>query len=230
MMRKMLLVGAAIVMPLGAATFTAIAGPTIAEATSTPIICHPGTPFSLVHYAPPGLSQAGSFSPSPTSTTTTDSQNLNCTSGASGVAHIPAQSLVINSTKCTGTNAPDQGCTAGQYHYDSIGAFANNASTLWTSIPTIQFTINGVPYTFTSNASNAAAGCQSVGEVGFTIHGTITSGPAARVNHVAKYVACLGADTGPGTSGSTTADLGNPNFTGNIQTSTIDNNSKIRIA
>jgi len=228
MIRKMLLIATAVAMPLGATAVTAVAGSTSAGAASVPIVCHPTVPFSLVTYAAPGLSQAGSFSASPTSTVNTGSQNLGC--GSAGPAHINPQSLTTANTQCTGTNTPVVGCSAGMYSYDSIGGFAGNASTLWSSLVTLVYTINGASYTETNSSSNAAAGCLAVGEVGFTIHGTITAGPAARMGHAAKYVACLGADTGGGTSGSTTADLGNPAFTGHIVTSAIDANSKIRIA
>ena len=227
MIRKMLLIASAIAIPLGATAVSTIVGPTIAGATSTPIVCHPTTPFPSVTYAAPGLSNGGSFSSSSTSTATTNHITLNCGSLGSG-AGAP-NNVTTNSTMCTGTNTPVTGCSSGMFNYGNISAFAGGANTLWQAIPTVTWTIGSTTYSMNTNSSNVAAGCQAVGEAGFTVHGVMTV-PSSRAGHAAKEVICFGADSGPGTSGSTTADLGNTSFAGHITSSVIDANSKIRVA
>jgi len=230
MIRKMLLIASAVAMPLGATAVTAIAGPTVAGAASVAIVCHPTAPLASATYAPPGLSVAGVF-PGPASTnTTTSAQVLNCTGGATGPATVAPQSIAAASTACTAVNTPVTGCPGAGFWSNSLGGLAAAGTTLWMGLPTLSFHIGSTAYTMTNSSSNPAAGCIALGELGFTIHGVISAGPAARIGHAAKYVACLGADTGPNTTGSTTADLGAPPAGMLMVTSVIDANSKIRIA
>ena len=228
MIRKMLLIASAVAMPLAATAVTAIAGPTIAGAVSVPIVCHPIAPLGTLTYGAPGLTLGGTLSANPTSTNTTTAQTLHCTGGVSGNGTSPGGSSVTNSTACTGVNLPVPGCALGLFNQGKI-ADAPNVSTLWTHVPTVSWTIGATTYKMTTNSSNLAAGCLSLGEVGFTIHG-IMSAPASVSGHAAKSVICFGADTGPGTSGSTLADFANSTFGGTIATSVLSANSKIRVA
>jgi len=232
MIRKMLLIASAIAIPLGATAVTAIAGPTTAGAVSVPIVCHPTAPLGVVTWAAPGLTLNGTISASPTSSTTTTAQTLNCGAlgAGSAAARTGTNAIVTNSTVCTGPNMPLPGCAFGLFNHSSISGLSGNSSTLWLSLPTISWSIGATSYTMTSNSSNVAAGCIALGEIGFTIHGTITTGPAARLGHTAKYVACFSTDTGPGTTGSMVADYGNPAFAGTIVTTVLSANGKIRVA
>jgi len=232
MIRKILLIASAIAIPLGATAVTAVNGSTSAGAVSVPIVCHPTGTLGVVTWAAPGLTLGGTVSASPTSSTTTTAQTLNCGAlgGGTAAARTGATAIVTSSTVCTGPNLPLPGCAAGLYNHSSISGLAGNSGTLWNSLPTVSWKIGTTNYTMSSSSSNTAAGCIALGEIGFTIHGTITTGPAARMGHAAKYVACFSTDAGPGTTGSFTADLGNPTFGGTIVTAVLSANGKLRVA
>jgi len=220
MIRKMLLIASAIAVPLGATAVSAVAGPSIAGATPLAITCH--ISGVTINFATPGISQGGSFTSSPTSTSTTTASTLACGSAGSGTS--AGNTLVKDNTQCTGTNAPVTGCSVGQYNYDSASAFAGGATTLWTQLPKMKFKINGVTYKSKSTSSSSTF-CTG-GEPGFTIKGKLTS-PAAHANEPAKLTACLGHDTGPGTTGSFAADFNQPGVT--IATVDLASDSKAKI-
>jgi hypothetical protein len=163
--------------------------------------------------------------------TTTSAQTLSCTPGGAGSG--PALSIVTNSTPCTGPGAPAVGCTTPPpqvYNYDSVSGFAGSSTTLWTSIPVFNFKIGAVKYSSTSTSSKGTT-CTSATlgtELGFVIKGKLTK-PAAHAGEATKVVACLGTDTGPGTTGNFAADLGAPGVT--IATASLDSTtSKIKIS
>ena len=225
MIRKMLLIASAVAIPLGATAVTAVAGTSSAGAvTPLAISCTLGNP--VVSFAAPGLSQNGSFTTAPTSTTTTSAQTLKC--GGAGNGTGPGQSIVSNNTACTATNVPVTGCTAPppqMYNYDSVAGFSGTATTLWMQVPVINATINGTNYS-SSSKSSAGIVCAG-GELGFKIKGKLTA-PAAHAGEATKVLVCLGSDTGPGTTGSFTNDFNQPGRT--IATATMANDSKLKIS
>jgi len=222
MTRKILLIASAIIIPLGATAVTVVAEPATAGAAPLAITCH--FTSGVTTFASPGLSLNGSVSASPTSTSTTTASGLNC--GGAGTGTGNGNSITSNSTPCTGTNLPAPGCALGLYNYDSVGAVAANATTLWMQLPKIKFTIAGTAYQSKSSSSNFSIACAS-GEAGFIIKGKLTK-PLAHAGETTKVQVCLGSDTGPGTTGVFAADLGVAGVT--IATANVAADSKIKIA
>ena len=228
MLRKMLLIASAIAIPLGATAvttgITAVAESGTAGATALAITCK--STSGGVTFATPGVSQNGSFSSSPTSTTKTSTANFNC--GAPGTGKSKGMSLVSNSTQCTGTNTPVTGCTAGQYNYDSASGFASSGATLAAEIPTLKIVIGTT--TYISKTSTSAVTLCSGGEAGFNIKGKLTS-PAAHAGEATKLTVCLGADTGLNTTGSFTNDYGAISTNGAvIATAAFASDTKLKIS
>ena len=199
MLRKIVLIAAAVAIPMGATAVSAVAQSGTAGATALAITCK--STAGAVNFASPGVSNHGSFSSSPTSTTTTTTSTFSC--GSAGTGTAKPQNIVTNSTQCTGTNTPVTGCTAGQYNYDSTNEFTNSASTLWQSLPKLKVVVGAT--TYTSKSSSSSATVCSGGEAGFVIKGKLTA-PAAHAGEATKLSVCLGSDSGPGTTGSFTND------------------------
>jgi hypothetical protein len=192
MIRKLLLVAAAIAMPLGAVAVTGIATAGVAGAATT---C---TVSGTVTFAPPGISHNGSASASKTSTTTTSATTFGggCT-GGSGPMNITSKS-----TKCdkhtAGQPSSNPACTPGNYGYGSWANFISGGTTsIQKALKKLNFTLNGTAYkTKTTSAAEVIGGaCGS--EVGFKITGTVTS-PKASKGLPSSLTACLGAITGSG--------------------------------
>ena len=120
---------------------------------------------------------------------------------------------------------PVNGCTTGQYNYDSVSAFASDASTLWSDIGTLKIKIGATSYIENLTSSSVALTCAS-GEAGFNLKGKLTA-PAAHAGETMKLTACLGSDTGPGTTGVFANDLGAPGVT--IATAALATDSKAKI-
>jgi hypothetical protein len=226
MMRKMLLIASAVAIPLGAIGVTAVAGSTMAGASNSTLLaitCH--ITGATVTFATPGLSQDGSISASSSSTTTTSAQALNC--GTAGTGSSPALSIVTASTPCTTVPTPPAcvGQPPADFNYDSTAGFSSSGGTLAASIPKIKFKIKTTSYT-SKTTSSAGTVCTG-GELGFVLKGKLTA-PAAHAGEATKVTACLGADTGTGTTGSFTADFGQPGVT--IATAALAADSKAKIS
>ncbi len=224
MLRKFLLIAAAVAIPMGATAVTAVvqtgtAGP--AGATALAITCK--VTSGTEDFASPGLSSGGSFESASTSTATSTTVKYNC--GSAGTGKTNPIAITTASTQCTGTNTPVAGCTSGQYNYDSVAGFASTASTLWSDIGTLKIKIGATSYQETLTASSIALTCAS-GEAGFNIKGKLTA-PAAHAGEPMKVTVCLGSDTGPGTTGNFANDLGAPGVT--IATAAIAADSKAKI-
>lgn len=225
MLRKMLLIASAVAIPMGATAVTAVAQSGTAGATPLAITCKVTT--GTVTFAAPGLSQNGSFEAASTSTATTSTVKYKCTPPAAGVVGTTKPlSIVTASTQCLGTDNPVVGCTSGQYNYDNAGAFAGNASTLWSDIGTLKIKIGATTYTTNLQSSTLATTCAS-GEVGFNLKGKLTA-PSAHAGETSKLTTCLSGDSGPGTTGSFVNDLGQPGIT--IVSATIATDSKAKIS
>ncbi len=223
MLRKMLLIAAAVAIPMGATAVTSVIQTGTAGATALAITCK--VTSGTVDFAAPGLSQNGSFESASTSTATTTTVKYGCTPPAGGVGKTNPISITTPSTQCTGTNTPVTGCSVGQYNYDNEGSFASNASTLWSEIGTLSIKIGATKYTANLTSSAVALTCAS-GEAGFNLKGKLTA-PAAHAGEPLKLTTCLGADTGPGTTGNFVNDFNQPGVT--IATAAIAADSKAKI-
>jgi hypothetical protein len=91
-------------------------------------------------------------------------------------------------------------------------------------LPKMKFKINGVTYKSKSSSSKSTV-CTG-GEPGFVIKGKLTA-PLAHAGEPAQLTACLGHDTGPGTTGVFSADFNQPGVT--ISTVDLASDSKAKI-
>jgi hypothetical protein len=196
MIRKLLLVAAAIAMPMGAVAVTGIATAGVAGAATT---C---TVSATVTFAAPGISKPGSVTAAKSSTTTTSATTFGggCT-GGSGPNNITSKN-----TKCdkhtAGQPASNPACTPGNYGYGSWSNFTTGGTTsIQKSLKKFTFTLNGTTFkTKTTSASIILPGASNpcgTNEVGFQIVGTVTS-PKADKGQASTLNACLGAITGTG--------------------------------
>ncbi len=224
MIRKLLLVAAAIAMPI---SVVAVAGGTASASSASgsgPIKCKIA---SKVTFASPGLSKAGAVSTSTTSTTTASGLVV---SGTGCTGSSKTISIKSSSTKCTGkgTPSPYTACATGKYGYDSWASYiSSGTSSIKKSLASFDFTLNGNSFKTTTTAA-AGLSC-SGGEVGFKITGKVTS-PAAYSGKVSTIDACLGAVTGTGLASTTNfaKDIGGA---GVLKTATISSsNSTIAVS
>ncbi len=206
MIRKLLLVAAAIAMPVSAGA-VALVGTASPAGAVTPITC---ALTSKVTFAAPGLTYKGSVT---TATTETTMSTLGTLSGsACGSTHagtLANLSIKTATVVCTGAGLPasNPGCVSGKRGYDSWKNYASSGtSSILSSVPNVSFHVGATAYTMHATAAAAllpnAAGCGTGAtglgkEVGFKITGTITV-PATGPYHnaAATFKACLGKVTG----------------------------------
>ena len=196
MIRKMLLVAAAVAMPVGVVAVTGVTGATVAGAAG-PTCTVSGT----VNFAAPGISHAGAASASKTSTTTTSATTFGG-AGCSGGA--PGNNITSKSTKCdkhtAGLPVSNPACTPGNYGYGSWANFTTGGTaSIQKSLKKLSFTLNSVAYkTKTTGASEILpGGACGASEVGFQIVGSVSS-PKASKGQTSTLNACLGTITGTG--------------------------------
>ncbi len=236
MIRKLLLVAAAIAMPASAGAVALVGTASPAGAVTT-ITC--GV-TGIVHFAAPGLSKSGAVTTATTESTTTTGGVLNgAACGSTHAGTLANQTIKSATTACTGTGLPasNPACVTGKRGYDSWANYVSGGtSSILTSIPNISFKVGATTYTAHNTAAAAllpnAAGCgtgttaPNGKEVGFKITGTITTAGVYH-NAVSTLRVCLGKVTGthlittaPATVPTFDANLGK---TGNLVTSsTID--------
>jgi hypothetical protein len=224
MLRKMLLIASAVAIPLGATAVTTVAQSGPAGATALAITCKVSS--GIVTFAPPGISQNGSFEAASTSTTNTNTVKYKCSPPAGSTGTTNPLAITTASTQCTAPNVPVTGCTVGQYNYDSTSGFAGSASTLWSDIGNVSIKIGSTTYTDHLTSSAVLVTCAS-GEAGFSLKGKLTA-PAAHAGETAKLSTCLGTDTGPGTTGVFANDFGAAGVT--IATAALMPDSKFKIS
>ncbi len=236
MIRKLLLVAAAIAMPASAGA-VALVGTASPAGAVTPVTC---SVTGIVHFAAPGLTKAGSVTTATTeSTTTTGGVLAGAGCGTTHAGTLPNQNIKSATTPCTGTGLPvsNPACVSGKKGYDSWANYVSGGtSSILTSLPNVSFKVGATTYTAHNTAAAAllpnAAGCgtgttaPNGKEVGFKITGKITTA-GAYLNAVSTLKVCLGKVTGTGLI--TTAPATVPTFfanlgkTGNkVVTSTID--------
>jgi len=188
MIRKLLVVAAAVAMPV---TVIAVTGVTAGAKTVVPP--DPAATCSIsatITFAPPGISNNGSVGTSKTSTTTTSGETFGTVAGdpaCSGSA--PNLAISSKNTKCdkkvAGQPSSNSACVPAasgapkNYGYDSWSNFeSGGVASVQKSLKKLTFTINGITYS-TKTTSAAIDGSCANGEVGFLITGTAYSPVAA---------------------------------------------------
>jgi len=226
MRRKILMGVLALALPVG--TLAALTTAAQAKQVVNPVQC---AGFSgTVTFATP-ISAAGELTTSSKSgPTVVGSSNFTCTGGTApntGGAGTDGSGLSIKG----GNNAKNpsyskSACKANpgnttdcdKYVTGSQAEFTAAGGSLAKSVKTIPFTIGGQPATFKAKGSAEDVGGPCGGDVGFTITGQVKGAYGDKTT--AQIVACLGHDTGPGTTNSFGVDLFSPTAT--IVTANID--------
>jgi len=209
MRRKILMGVLALALPAGTLAITSSAA-FAKKPPPNPIVCSglSGT----VTFGSVGLSTNGattSLKKGGNNTTVTGG-TFSCAGGGSGTT----PTLTI-------PNGKNTKISKGVYSTGTWAAFISAGGSLKKDLKTIGFTINGGGDTFKSKASvevfGAPCGTTPVSEVGFQISGQVTGQYDTKT---ATVLACLGTDTGPGTSGSFGTDFGASGLT--VLTSGLD--------
>jgi hypothetical protein len=205
MIRKMLVIAAAISMPIAAVTAIGMTSGVAGAKTVVPpdpdITC---TVSATVNFASPGLSQAGSITTAKTSDSTT-TPTIFGGSGCSGGGG--ANTIASKNTKCA--KKPPQptsnpACAPGYYGYDSWGDFTSGGtSSIQKALKNLDFTINGIAYETKTTGSAEIVNGVCGDEVGFQITGTV-KGPKQDKGQTSTLTACLGSISGTGLGTETT--------------------------
>jgi len=217
MIRKLLVIAAAIAMPVSAVTV--IGGSSIAGA-GTPLPPDPAVNCavsSTVTFAPPGISVNGVVTTSKTSTTTTSGTSVvgPCT-GTGG----PPLNITSKNLKCGKVaDTPVPGCVKGSTYFNSWSGFiAQGTTAVAKDTKKLTINVNGITYSIKGTGATVAATCGS--EVGYTITGAVKA-PKNDKGQTVNLTACLGAVTGTGLSSYTNFVL-NLNGPGVLATAQID--------
>ena len=230
MRRKILMGVLAVALPVG--TLTALTSAAQAKAVTNPVNC---SGFSgTVTFATP-ISASGTLTTSSKSNPTAVSGgSFTCSGGIApntGGAGSDGAGLSIKGGKnAKNPSYSKSACKANpsnttdcdKYVTGSQAEFAAAGGSLAKSLKTIPFTIAGQAATFKAKGANeeiggvqGPGGCP--GEVGFQITGQVKGAFGTKT---AQVTACLGQDSGPGTTNSFGVDLFSP--TAQIVTATID--------
>ncbi len=233
MRRKILMGILAIALPIG--TVAAVQSTAFAKSKPPPDGAKNCSVSGLVTFQAPGLTTNGAISSTlkTSVTTATSSFGAGCT-GSTGSLGISSKNA-----KCKGVGLQSPAASPPSvsicqvkktYAYDSEGGFAATGTTsILKSLKKLKFTLDGVNYQ-TKATSAGDIGCadnidppggQPV-ETGFKISGTVKA-PKNDKGETVTLNVCLGLDSGPGTSGNFTEDLGTG--TGTIVTAAIDGNT-----
>jgi hypothetical protein len=198
MIRKMLVIAAAVAMPV---SVIAAVGGTSGVAGAKPGPPDPGVTCTIgatVTFATPGLSTNGQVG---TGVKTTDTTVSGETLGGAGcVGSSSINPIVSKTVKCVkdepGQPTSNPGCDGvkGTVGWDSWGDYAaTGTASILKDVKKLYFTINNIAYE-TKNTSAADVGCAG-GEVGFQINGTVAS-PKNDKGQTDVLTACLGTVTG----------------------------------
>jgi hypothetical protein len=225
MRRKILMGVLALALPVGSlfALETSAVAKTVVPPNG-PVNC---TVAGTVTFAAPGLSKEGTVTTAKTSSTNATTHFTGC--GSSAALSV---SIVSKNTKCKGANDPSgTACEAKHTDvYDTESGFASTGTaSIAKSLKKLSFTVDGVTYGTKTTSATAASCTDSVSppggvptETGFKVSGEVKT-PKNDKGQITTLIACLGTDTGPGTSGSFLEDLGSG--IGTIATAAIDGNT-----
>jgi len=226
MRRKILMGVLALALPVG--TLAALTTAAQAKQVVNPVQCNG---FSgTVTFATP-ISASGELTTlSKSGPVSVSSSNFTCTGGIApntGGAGTDGAGLSIKGGKnAKNPSYSKSACKANpgnttdcdKYVTGSQAEFTASGSGLAKSVKSIGFTIGGQPATFKAKGSSEDVGGPCGGDVGFTITGQVKGAYGDKTT--AQIVACLGHDTGPGTTNSFGVDLFSPTAT--IVTANID--------
>jgi len=204
MIRKMLVVAAAIAMPaVAVAGASAVSGAGIASAKALPPVPVTCSLSGSVTFAKPGLSHSGSLTKKTVETTKTA-----ITPAGPAACGTKAIKNKINSTPgvCATDPSPAPICASAPAKtlakdpnfYDSTASLLSSPASILTSLAGgVKTTDNGTKITLIPKTSGAIVpgGACGASEVGFNVTGTVTGGGA--VTAFALNI-CLGTDTGTG--------------------------------
>jgi hypothetical protein len=225
MRRKILMGVLAVALPVG--TLAALTTAAQAKAVINPVSC---AGFSgTVTFATP-ISKAGTLTTSSKSgPTTVSSSSFTCSGGTapntggtgtdgSGLSIKGGKNLKNGSYSKSACKAnPGNTTDCDKYVTGSQAEFTASGGSLAKSIKTIPFTIGGQPAVFKAKSAVEEVGGPCAGDVGFQISGQVKGAYGTKS---ATILACLGHDTGPGTTNSFGVDLFSP--TAQIVTADID--------
>jgi hypothetical protein len=230
MIRKMLVVAAAVAMPASALAVGAIGGG-VASATATPptpIVC--AASGTVTFAGPNGLTHDGTVTTAKTSTTNTSTTSFDGPSCGTG-GSTPGKAITSKNSKCSGTNTGTPatvvvpGCVKKSYYYGTAASFVGTgAANLKKALKSVTLTVNGITFAGkTSTTSSIAPGGACGSEAGFLVSGKVKA--TGQAYKTFQLRACLGADTGPNTTGDFFTDFATElggNTTIGIQTAAID--------
>lgn len=213
---RKLIVGAVVLAPIST---LAVVSATVLPASATPLF-HCAV-SATVNFAGGGLSQAGSDVglTGKTSTTTVTGGAL---SGGGVCTGTPFGTLSITSknAKCSAPATPATSCVAKKDYYTGTWAqFATSGGSIGKSLKHLTITVNGITYGFKGLSASEVVGGACGADVGFSISGTVKA-PKTAKGLTSTLLACLGTDTGTGTSGNFGSDFGSP--TAVVATAQID--------
>jgi len=135
-----------------------------------------------------------------------------------GAGHSGSLSIAgSKNTKLAKTDPNYNKATGVKYNTGSKAAFEAAGGTLKKTLKVVNFSINGHAEQFKTKGATEVVGAPCTGEVGFKITGQVKATPYN--TKTADILACLGSDTGPGTTGSLGVDLFNSST---IDTANID--------
>jgi hypothetical protein len=222
MIRKLLMVAAAIAMPVsaGAVTLVATAGP--AGAVGPTINCHDTGKITFAGAS--GLTHNGYATTATTSTTAVSAQTY--TAGSTACTGTgPALSIKSTNTLCSASGETTQvpACVGHptERGYGSFKAYqSGGVSSIGTSVKTITFTVNAHTYTSktcTTSGCVATHVCPKSAtygtEAGFELKGNITTA-GTYSGAATTAIVCIGAITG--TNDKVQAGATKPGFTYNL--------------
>ena len=203
MIRKLLLVAAAIAIPASAGAVAIVGTAGVAGAVGPTINCHVA---GTVTFAAPGLTHNGHVTTATTSTTAVSTETYSKgTTACTGTG--PALAIKAANVKCStsGATTTYPACTGHptEYGYGSFDSYAKTGvTTIRADVKTVHFTINGTAYPSVTCSTSSCVAIHSCptshtygSEAGFEIKGNIST---AGTYHGAAttVIVCLGSAVG----------------------------------
>jgi hypothetical protein len=244
MIKRLLLVIAALAMSVGTAAAVSIAGPSVAGAAAPPPTTISCTVTGAVTFASPGLSAGGAL----TANTSVTTKAVTTAAGTDCPGTPSSETIASTTTPCPQTNGvPNSGdpsaCLASKTkdgvvtyaiaqkpnYYDTDNSYASSGLTdLETALQAKppKATIDAVPVVLAYGSASEVGGGGACGSnVGFDITGNAELKGAT----VGTYtdIVCLVGDSGSGTTGNFAADLFSS--TAVIQSATIGGDSSLTV-
>jgi hypothetical protein len=229
MIRKMLVIAAAVAMPASALAVGAIGGGVANAAKGpppTPIVC---AAHGTITFASGGISTNGNVTTAKTSDTTTSATTFDGPSCGTG-GSTDGKTITSKNSKCTGTNTGTPstvtipGCAKKSYYYGTAASYiSTGASTLGKALKKVTLNVNGISFAGKTKTATAVSGGACGSEGGFQLNGSVKASGQSYKTY--SLLVCIGNDTGPGTTNAFASDVAGAAF-GNtaiaIDTADID--------